>query len=106
MSVKQLASGYTLTRVEGQHIVNGIPVRHIRSDRAKTIIVTDNGNPDDLMVRTAEAVEDSYRAAAQAAQRENGRSWIEVLHGITFPKAPLIPETEDPRLPFRPPSDR
>jgi hypothetical protein len=99
-----LPNGYTVVRVRGRHLVNGEPVRSFRDDAERVIVISDDdGSRDALVDRTAEAVGDCYAAAARA-ERQHRDSAIEVLYGLRFRKVPLIPDTEQPRLPYEPPS--
>lgn len=103
---RTLSNGYTVVRVEGVHNVGGEPVRSFRDDADKVIVVTDNGDADELVSRTAEAVDDSFVVveAARRAAEQSRESSIEILHALTFQKAPVIPQSEDPRLPYGRPS--
>ena len=86
-----LANRYTVRRIPGPHLVNGRPVRSLRDDRYNEILITDDGDPDEFLERTVEAVVDGL-----AAVDTDG---IEVIAG-PFPAAPLISDSEAPRLPY------
>lgn len=89
-----LRNGYRVTHVEGTLAVNGELGRGFVDHDDKTVVVADDGcSRSELVRRTCEAVDETY-APAPAAE-----SVIEVLHGLTFRRVPIIPPDE-PRLPF------
>ena len=90
-----LPNGYTVTRIPAPHFVNGEPVRSFVDPVEHQVIVTDDGNPDELVERTAEAVAE---AVALSKAVEGDADGIEILNA-PMPQCPLIPEIP-PRLPF------
>jgi hypothetical protein len=88
-----LSNGFTVRRVPAPHLVNGEPVRSLIDPIDHEIVITDGGDADELVDRTAEAVAEAI-GLAKAVQGDG----IEILGGV-MPKCPLIPETP-PRLPF------
>ena len=90
-----LPNGYTVTRIPAPHIINGEPVRSFIDDVDRQILVTDDGDPEHLLERTAEAVVDAVALSVAVQGTGDG---IEVLND-PMPQCPLIPETP-PRLPF------
>ena len=106
---KLLSIGYQVLRVavvsDAGAAVNGEPVRSFRDEVDRVIVVTDNGNPDELVQRTAEAVDRAFIAEAAKAKTQARESSIEILHALQFRKVPIIPQSEQPRLPFGRPSE-
>lgn len=94
-----LPNGFTVRRVPSPHLVNGVPVRSLVDEDYKEVIITDGGDPDELVDRTAEAV----AAIAFAKKVQGSPDGIEIIGG-TLPKCPLIPDSS-PRLPYSGPSD-
>jgi hypothetical protein len=91
-----LDCGYTVRRVPGPHLVNGCPVGYLTDPVDRQIIVTDDGDADALVERTADAVMEAV-ALARKVQGQPAPDGIEVLTG-KLPKCPLVPGTQPPSL--------
>jgi hypothetical protein len=90
-----LDCGFSLRRVPAPHIVNGREVGYLADPIDRELVITDDGDPDALMERTAEALMVAISASKKV--EGYGADGIELLTGKQ-PKCPLVPGTQPPSL--------